>query len=100
MQVKIMPNGPGAPADKLADAELHFTDGLLAGLKLVGFSVWERRNGPGRTVSLPARHYTVSGERRTFVLLRPTGDTVTTDLIREQVLRAYAEHEARVPAKG
>ena len=84
----------------MADAELHFTDGLLAGLKLVGFSVWERRNGPERTVSLPARHYSVNGERRTFVLLRPTRDTVTTDLIREQVLRAYAEHAAQVPAAG
>jgi len=34
------------PAGKLADAELHFTDGPLAGLKLVGFGVWERRGVP------------------------------------------------------
>jgi hypothetical protein len=27
------------PARKLADAELHFTDGVLKGLKLVGFAV-------------------------------------------------------------
>ena len=100
MQVKIIPNSAGAPAGKLADAELHFTDGPLAGLKLVGFSVWERRTGPGRAVSLPARHYSVNGERRTFVLLRPTGDTATTDLIRDQVLRAYAEQEEQVSATG
>jgi hypothetical protein len=28
---------------KLADADLHFHDGVLAGLKLIGFSIWERR---------------------------------------------------------
>ena len=39
MQVKIMPNDKGSPAGKLADAELHFTDGPLAGLKLLGFAV-------------------------------------------------------------
>ena len=42
MKVKIVPRTAGAPAGKLADAELHFSDGLLAGLKLVGFTVWTR----------------------------------------------------------
>lgn len=32
------------PAGKLADAELHFTEGPLAGLRLVGFAVWEARH--------------------------------------------------------
>jgi hypothetical protein len=32
----------GAPG-KLADAELHFADGPLAGLKLIGFAMWELR---------------------------------------------------------
>lgn len=48
------------PPGKLADAELHFTDGVLAGLKLVGFAVWERRNGVC-TVTFPARRYAVNG---------------------------------------
>ena len=34
--VTIQPNANGNPPGKLADAELHFTDGPLAGLKLVG----------------------------------------------------------------
>jgi hypothetical protein len=43
------------PPGKLADAELHFHDGPLAGLKLIGFAVWERRTGSGRNVTFPAR---------------------------------------------
>ena len=47
MTVKILANDRGNPAGKLADAELHFTDGPLAGLKLIGFGIWERRGGNG-----------------------------------------------------
>jgi hypothetical protein len=61
MTVKIIPNDKGNPPGKLADAELHFTEGLLEGLKLIGFAVWERRNG-GRNVTFPARQYSVNGE--------------------------------------
>ena len=39
MVIKIVPNGKGSPAGKLADAELHFDAGELTGLKLVGFAV-------------------------------------------------------------
>ena len=46
--VKITPNEKGNPPGKLADAELHFTDGELEGLKLIGFAIWERRSGGGR----------------------------------------------------
>ena len=48
--VKITPNEKGNPPGKLADAELHFIDGDLDGLKLIGFSIWERRGGNGRNV--------------------------------------------------
>ena len=48
MVVKIMPNDKGTPSGKLADAEVHFTDGELQGLRLLGFAVWERRTGVGR----------------------------------------------------
>jgi hypothetical protein len=51
--VKIIANDRGNPPGKLADAELHFTDSVLAGLKLIGFSVWERGTG-GRNVTLPS----------------------------------------------
>jgi hypothetical protein len=53
MVVKITPNDKGNPPGKLADAELHFTDGELDGMKLIGFAIWERRNGGGRKRHLP-----------------------------------------------
>src|ERR671930_1685901 len=91
--VKITPNDTGNPPGKLADAELHFIDGELDGLKLIGFSVWERRSGNGRNVSFPARQYAVDGERRSFALLRPIADVSAQQRIRDLVLEAYAEHE-------
>ena len=100
MTIKIVPNDKGSPAGKLAEAELHFTQGPLDGLKLIGFAVWERRTGNGRNVTFPARSYSVNGERRSFSLLRPIIDTTSQDRIRDLILQAYAEHEASaaVPA--
>ena len=95
MVVKIMPNEKGQPNGKLADAEVHFTEGAFDGLRLLGFSVWERRNGPGRNVTFPARTYSVNGERRSFSLLRPIGDSNAQNAIRDLVLQAYAEFESR-----
>jgi hypothetical protein len=94
--VKITPNDKSNPPGKLAEAELHFTEGILEGLKLIGFAVWERRGGNGgRNVTFPARQYTVNGERRTFALLRPIGDATAHDRIRELILSAYADFEAQ-----
>ena len=92
--VKITQNEKNNPPGKLADAELHFTEGVLDGLKLIGFSVWERRTGNGRNVTFPARQYTVGGERRSFALLRPTnGEAAAQERLRELILQAYAEYE-------
>ena len=40
MVIKILPNDKNAPTGKLADAEVHFTEGALDGLRLLGFAVW------------------------------------------------------------
>jgi len=93
MTIRILPNDKGNPPGKLADAELHFTDGPLEGLKLIGFAVWERKGGAGRNVTFPARQYSVNGERRSFALLRPIGDTTAQNRLRELVLQAYTEFE-------
>jgi hypothetical protein len=93
MTVKILPNDRSNPPGKLADAELHFTDGALTGLKLIGFGVWERRGAGARNVTFPARQYSVNGERRSFALLRPIVDIAAQDRIRELILEAYAEYE-------
>lgn len=94
MIVKITPALRDNAAGKLADAELHFTEGSLQGLKLVGFAVWERRAGTSRNVTFPARNYTVNGDRRSFALLRPSGnDFDAQERIRDLILDAFAEHE-------
>ena len=75
MVIKILPNDKNVPTGKLADAEVHFTEGALDGLRLLGFAVWERRN---------------------FSLLRPIGsDNAAQNAIRDLVLQAYAEFESR-----
>ena len=96
MIVRITPNDKGNPPGKLADAELHFPDGPLAGLRLVGFAVWERRGGGGRNVTFPARNYSVNGERRSYALLRPIVDTTAQNGVRDLILEAFQEYEERV----
>ena len=94
LTVKIIANDRGNPPGKLADAELHFGgESPLAGLKLIGFAIWERRGGTGRNVTFPARQYSVNGERRSFSLLRPVQDTTAQNAIRDRILEAYAEYE-------
>ncbi len=93
--VRFFPNDNGNPAGKLADAEIHFADGVFAGLKLIGFALWERKTG-GRNVTFPARQYSVNGERRSFALLRPIVDATSQDRVRDLILEAYKEHEAEL----
>ena len=101
MTVKITPNDKGTPPGKVAEAELHFTDGPLDGLRLVGFAIWERRGSGGGAgagdynVTFPARQYTVNGDRRSFALLRPIVDTTAQNKVRELILQAYQEYEER-----
>ena len=89
IEVKIRRNEHTTPVGKLADAEVHFTSGVLAGLKLVGFGVWTRRDGPGCHVTFPARQFTVHGERRSFALLRAVHDLGAQQQVRDLVLQAY-----------
>jgi hypothetical protein len=92
----ISPTEKNALPGKLAEAELHFNEGALEGLKLIGFTIWERRTGSGRNVTFPSRSYSVNGERRSFALLRPAaGDATSQDRVREMILEAYAEHEEK-----
>jgi hypothetical protein len=93
MVVKFAPNDRGNPPGKLADAELHFSEGTLDGLKLIGFGIWERRNHSGRNVTFPARQYSVNGERRSFALLRPVMDAAAQDRLRDFILEAYNAYE-------
>lgn len=90
-------NDKGSPALKLADAEIVFTAGPLAGLRLIGFALWERSaKNPARYVTFPARTYSVNGERRSFALLRPQATQAgidAHDAIAARILDAYKAHE-------
>ena len=89
MTIKIIGNDKGNPPGKLAEAELHFTDGPLEGLKLIGFSVWERKTGTGHN---PFTYPDRAKERRSFALLRPAIDSTAQNRIRDLILEAYEEH--------
>lgn len=101
VNITIIPNATGNPPGKIADAEILFEGGIFAGLKLIGFGIWERRTGTGRNVTFPARQYSVNGERRSFALLRPHQDSRAQDIVREAILAAYAAYEsAEAVAQG
>jgi hypothetical protein len=94
--VKIIRNEGQTPRAKLADVELHFTGGELDGLKLIGFAIWERRDGKGRNITFPARQFTVGGDRRSFSLLRYVDNPSAPDRLRDFLLQAYQAHEQEV----
>ena len=90
--IKILKTNGHSAAGKLADAEIHFTGGELDGLKLVGFAVWQRRDGKGQNVSFPSRQFTVQGDRRSFSLLRWIAKRDAQDRLEAVVLEAYRHH--------
>ena len=98
VSVRIIPNTEGKPPGKLADAEVIFEAeaGPLSGMKLIGFAIWERRSGGGRSVTFTARQYSVNGERRGFALLRPkNGDASAQEAVRDLILEAFSASEAQ-----
>ncbi len=97
--VKILMNTEPNRRNKLADAELHFNGGELDGLKLIGFAVWKRTNGEGVSITVPARQFTVHGERRDFMLIRPIDDPEAVQRMRRAILVAY-EAEAQSSARN
>lgn len=70
MRVHYVLNHGGTPASKLADVEIFFDEGLLAGLKLVGCSVWRAKKGEVPTVLVPSRSYATAAGVRYYELLR------------------------------
>jgi hypothetical protein len=95
VSVKIIPNDRGKPSGKLADAEVIFEAdaGPLRGLTLVGFAIWERRDG-GKHVTFPARPYSVNGARRNFLLLKSSNRAPEAqEPLRQCILDAYSRLE-------
>ena len=72
MRVHYLLNQGAAPESKLADVEIHFEEGILSGLKLVGCSVWRSKKGDGPVVLVPSRSYATATGVRYYDLLRPS----------------------------
>lgn len=117
MRVHYVLNHGDMPMSKLADVEIHFEEGLLAGLKLVGCSIWRSKKGESPTVLVPSRSYATAGGVRYYELIRPSageaegdagGDPSGKDAvrrfkqyIREEYLRiAGATAEEGQPSSG
>lgn len=101
-EVVAFTDGPLAGATGICTAcdGKQTIDSPLAGLKLIGFAIWERRGGSGRNVTFPARQYAVNGERRSFALLRPIVDTAAQERIRHLILNAFEDYEKQTADAG
>jgi hypothetical protein len=110
MEIKFTANEKGKPPlcgpiasvtkKKIADCELRFDEGPLSGLKLQGFTIWERTVEHGShavgdlSVSPPSFQYKESGQVYSCSLLRPVEDFSYADILvrgdlKEQILAAY-----------
>ena len=72
----------------LATAELRFSGGPLDGMRLIGFSVWESRRG-GVLVTMPARQYSIQGERRSFALFRAIDNPEAEERVKALIAEEY-----------
>ena len=94
--IQVTPSKRRRSRGKLADVELHFVGrSPLGGMKLMGFSIWERGAAGNLVVKFPARTYGVQGERRSFPLFRPIADATAQDAICDRILDAYAQRVNR-----
>ncbi len=63
-----------APERLVCEAEIHFDEGPLAGMRLVGFSLWRSPEGEVY-VTFPSRAFGSGSERRFFDYLRALDGT-------------------------
>ncbi len=85
MTITVRLSRRGGPSGKLANVELYFPNGDLAGLKLTGFGAWEAAPGRPPRVTFPSRNSNVNGDRCN-VLLRPIVEARLGPLLLEWIL--------------
>ena len=73
---------------KLADAEIHFTGGPLAGTRLSGFAVWKGENGDQVQVRFPENPQEQDG----ISLSRLLSDELFQKAVRHFISTAYFTH--------
>jgi len=83
-----------SPERLVCEAELVFGAGLLAGMKLVGFSLWKSPEGEVY-VTFPSRAFGAGSERRFFDYLRAVdGSAETVKRVKAWILDEYRRVEA------
>ena len=90
MRVEFV-NRENGPERLVCDAEIIFTtdDGPLAGMKLVGFSLWKAAEGEV-SVTFPSRAFGTGGERRFFDYLRSAeGNPTDARRVRDWILEEF-----------
>ena len=89
MQIHVWPSSSeSSQPNRLADAEIYFDEGPLAGLRLIGFTI-ERDERGERIVKLSARVCSMAGKQRELApiqLLNATG----TQKLEEAILETHA----------
>jgi hypothetical protein len=81
------------PENLLCEAEIHFGEGQLDGMKLVGFSLWKSPDGEVY-VTFPRRAFGVGGERRFFDYLRSVkGSSAEAGRVKTWILDVYKSRE-------
>ena len=68
---------------------------MLDGPQADCFSIWERRRGGGRNLTFPSRAYVVSGDHRSFALLRPIGDATAQRHVRDRIPESWVDFMMR-----
>ena len=83
------------PERLVCEVELVFPQaGILAGLKLVGFSLWRSPEGE-IYVTFPSRAFGAGQERRFFDYLRPVnGGSAAAKALKEAIIAAYKAQAA------
>ncbi len=83
------------PERLVCEVELVFpSTGILAGLKLVGFSLWRSPEGE-IYVTLPSRAFGAGSERRFFDYLRSVeGNAAAAKALKEAIIAAYKAQAA------
>ena len=87
----------GKPPGKLADAEVVFANPCRPAQRSQAgrVAVWERHE-LGRSVTWPVGQYSVTGVRRSFLLLRSSNRALEAgERLRQYILDAYSHLEER-----
>lgn len=83
----------GGPERHVADAEVHFDEGLFAGAKLAGFTLWRSAEGEVY-VTFPSRTWGAGGERRFFDLLRAPQNPEVVRRIKDAIAQAWRDRQS------